>query len=130
MENVDLAVIRVDETALAPQRRARPGVAVFRYNPGADQRAVVISQRLVTRTRTIPVSTQSAPGQGAWTNMLMAGLHPGNSGGGVFDPTQGCLWGIVVQEITGRTAPNGPSFDHTVFIGAADVWRFLSRFRG
>lgn len=129
MENVDLAVIRLDGRVLAPLRRAQAGVAICPYNPGKGRPAVVISQGLVTRTSTVPVFTKSPPGEAEWTHMLTVGLHPGNSGGGVFDPTQGCLWGIVVQEISGKPDPKGPFYDFTAFTGAVDIWRFLSRFR-
>lgn len=130
LENVDLALIKLDNRGLMPQRRTQAGVSICTYNPGKSQPAVVISQGLVTRTSTLPLYTKTPPNMVQWTHMLAVGLHPGNSGGGVFDPSEGCLWGVVVQEISGKPDPKGPFYDFTAFTGAVDIWRFLSRYRG
>ena len=131
-DGIDLAMVKIAPAALRllPARQNQAGVGVCAYNPGKSQPAVVISDGQVTRTMTVPAYTKTPPDNNPWTDRLEAGLHPGNSGGGVFDPIQGCLWGIVVSAVSAHPDPSKSfSYDMSGFTGATEIWRFLSRYR-
>ncbi len=126
----DLALILIDPTDMRLFRPAQQaGVAICTDNPRTNQPVVVVSNGVTTRSSTIssPITSdgQTVTGQtGGWTNLLTTGYHPGNSGGGVFNPQRNCLWGVINLELSGTV--DGRSLDLTAFVPALAIAAFLN----
>ncbi|MDR3438048.1 serine protease [Telmatospirillum sp.] len=128
-ENVDLALILLPPEVLSEKRRTQAQVPVCAANPGPNQPVAVASMGTVTNAATIPTAITSDLQTGTWTNLLSTGFHQGNSGGGVFNPQQGCLWGILNMEMSGPSQTNGQLIDLTAFVPASKITPFLDEFR-
>jgi hypothetical protein len=128
-ENVDLALIKLPPDQMSDGRRAQARVAICAANPGPSQPVVVAAMGTVSDTVTIPSPITSDLQTGTWTNILATGYHQGRSGGGVFDPKQGCLWGILAFELSGHAKPDGRLLDLTAFVPAAKIAPFLEEYR-
>ena len=126
-EKLDLALVKIDQSVLSERRRAQPAVPVCAANPGPSQPVVVASLGTVTQAATISTPITSDGQTGDWTNLLSTGYHHGNSGGGVFSPGRGCLWGIINLELSGPV--EGRFVDLTAFIPATKIAPFLSLYR-
>jgi hypothetical protein len=127
-ERLDLALIKVDMDKLAPKWSQQRDVAVCTYNPPTNQPVTVVGLVGVARATTISTAiTSGGEETGSWTNLLSTGFHQGNSGGGVFNPQLGCLWGILNLELTGTV--NGKSVDMTAFVPASKVMAFVNSYR-
>jgi len=122
-ENLDLALVKIDPSALSAKRRAQPEVTVCSGNPGPSQPVTVAAMGIVTPTTTISTAITSDGKSEGWTNLLSTGFHHGNSGGGVFSAAQGCLWGIVTFEMGGNV--RGQAIDITAFAPSSDIAVFL-----
>ena len=94
-QKLDLALIKIDASGLPARRRTQSPVSICSSNPGPNQPVVVASMGIVTQASTISSPITSDFQTGTWTDMLSTGYHQGNSGGGVFNSQQGCLWGII-----------------------------------
>jgi hypothetical protein len=98
-------------------------------NPGPSQPVAVAAMGTVSDAVTIPSPITSDLQTGTWTNLLSTGYHQGSSGGGVFDPKQGCLWGILAFEPSGPSKPDGRFLDLTAFVPATKIAPFLEAYR-
>jgi hypothetical protein len=128
-ENVDLALVKIPAESLPAQRRTQPQVAVCKSNPPPKQPVTVVSQETVTAATTVPSAvTSDLQNTGTWTDLLSTGYHEGSSGGGVFDKDQGCLWGIIRIELSGRTKDTGRDLDLTAFVPATKIASFLAEY--
>lgn len=128
---VDLALIALAPSApILPARRAQPRVAACATNPPPNRKVTVVALGAVTQAATVGTAIASMNGQAVttegWTNILSTGYHAGNSGGGVFDPETGCLWGILSYELGGHLGENGPLVDFTAFVPASKIAPFLT----
>jgi hypothetical protein len=119
--NLDLALVQIPPQSLSLQRRAQGAVQVCDDDPGPSQSVVVASEGKVTPASTIATAITSDGKTGSGTNLLSTGFHQGNSGGGVFDPVRGCLWGVILLEMSG----NG--LDLTAFAPARKIAAFLTQ---
>jgi hypothetical protein len=128
-ESVDLALIALHPEELGERRRAQPSVSVCAGNPGPSQPVVVAALGTVSNSVTIPSPITSDLQTGTWTNILATGYHQGNSGGGVFDPQHGCLWGILSFELSGNSKTDGKFLDLTAFVPASKIAPFLDEYR-
>jgi len=128
MEKADLALIKLPSEELGDKRRAQAPVAVCTGNPGPSQPVVVASMGTVSNAATISTPITSDLQTGSWTNLLSTGYHHGNSGGGVFDPRQGCLWGIINLELSGPSKTDGRFLDLTAFVPASKIAPFLDEY--
>ena len=125
-DGLDLALVRINPKDLPTGAAVQSPVSVCRNNPGPAQPVVVMAKGEITRTSTYPEPfVYHAPGSGRWTNVLTNGYPPGNSGGGVFDPVTGCLWGIVYLELGGPV--NGRQILLTVFVPASQIAPFVGQ---
>ena len=123
---LDLALIRINPKDLPNGAAVKSPVSVCRTNPAPAQAVVVMAKGEITRTSTYPEPfIYHVPGGGRWTNVLNKGYPPGNSGGGVFDPVTGCLWGIVYLEMGGTI--NGRQILLTVFVPASQIAPFVGQ---
>ena len=127
LENLDLALVKLDPQTLTVRRRTQTLIAICKTNPGPNQAVVVASVGAITHAKTISTPITSDGQSGSWTNLLSTGYHPGNSGGGVFNPQIGCLWGIINVELTGTV--NGQFVDLTAFVPATKVLAFLTAYQ-
>jgi hypothetical protein len=125
---LDLALIKLPPEALSPRRRQQASVAVCSENPAPSQDVTVASLGTVTHSSTIPTPITSDGKKETWTNLLSTGYHHGNSGGGVFSSSQGCLWGILTLELSGHLPDNGRFVDLTAFVPASQVTEFLRQY--
>lgn len=124
--NVDLALVKIDASLLSPKRRDQTPVPVCLDNPGPSQPVVVASWGTVSSATTIPSPISSdAKETGSWTNILSTGYHHGNSGGGVFHPREGCLWGIINLEMSGPLKGSSQVVDFTAFVPATKITPFI-----
>ena len=128
-EKLDLALIKIPPQALSPKRRVQTMVPICSGNPGTSQPVVVASMGVVTAATTISTPITSDGQTGTWTNLLNTGYHHGNSGGGVFSPRDGCLWGIINIELSGPSLEDGHFIDLTAFVPAAKITPFLDAYR-
>ena len=126
-DNLDLALIRIDPSSVSARRRAQPLLPICVGNPGPNQPVVVAAMGTVTQAATIGTAITSDGQSGNWTNILSTGYHHGNSGGGVFSPGQGCLWGILNIEMSGPI--NGRMVDLTAFVPASKIAPFVESYR-
>jgi hypothetical protein len=124
---IDLALIRLVANELTPKRRTQPQVHVCPANAAPNRSVMVASMGTVTAATTIPSAVSTIGAGGDWTNILSTGYHHGNSGGGVFDPGHDCLWGILVQELSGRL-DDGRNVDLTAFVPTRQIDAFLADF--
>ena len=120
---LDLALIKIDPHILATRQRSQPDLPICPTNPGPSQAVVVVSKGMTTRAATVSTAITSDGQTPGWTNMLSTGYHPGNSGGGVFNPQSNCLWGIINLELTGTI--NGHPVDFTAFVPASQLSDFV-----
>jgi hypothetical protein len=135
-EGIDLALVKLGAEVLSVKRLAQTPVHVCEHNPAPSQKVVVAASGAVSDAATIPSPIASQDGTyittGAggetWTNILSTGYHPGNSGGGVFDPAHLCLWGILSFELGGKLGGNGPAVDFTAFVPATRIAPFLNEY--
>ena len=122
-DKLDLALISFDPIVV-PTHHFDPGIlSVCPNNPGTNQAVVVLSKGMTTRSSTISSAITSDGQAPGWTNMLNTGYHPGNSGGGVFNPQNNCLWGILVLELGGTI--NGRIVDLSAFVPASQIAPFI-----
>ena len=125
-QNLDLALIKIDTQGLSAKRRTQAPIPVCPGNPGPNQAVTVASMGIVTQATTISTPITSDGQSGTWTNLLSTGYHPGNSGGGVFNPQTSCLWGIINLELSGTV--DGKVLDLTAFVPASKVAGFLKTY--
>lgn len=127
--NVDLALIKLDANELSLRRREQTPVPLCLANPAPNQPVVVASLGTVSNALTIPsaieLDASEAKDTGTWTNILTTGYHQGNSGGGVFHPREGCLWGIINKEMGGPLKGSGVVVDLTAFVPASKIAPFI-----
>ena len=121
---LDLALIKIDPTAMPSHRVISSKLAICSNNPPPNQAVVVVSKGMTTRSSTMPFDDAGRVKD--WTNVLSTGYHPGNSGGGVFNPALGCLWGILNIEASGTI--NGRFMDLTYFVPASQISAFVSEY--
>jgi len=126
-DGLDLALIRLPVDSLPPLRRTQPQVRVCDGNPTPRQPVQVAALGTVTPAATIASPITSDGQTGTWTDILAHGFHAGASGGGVFDPAHACLWGVLIQELSGRAKSSGRRLDLTVFVPSSRISSFLSR---
>jgi hypothetical protein len=117
----DLALVQIPLAALSRQRQAQAGAPMCDGDPAPDQPMVVAAEGMVTPARTVGTAITSEGKSGEGTNLLSTGFHQGSSGGGVFDPVRGCLWGILQMEMSGKT------LDLTAFAPARKIKAFLGQ---
>lgn len=130
--NVDLALIKLEASELLPKRRDQTPVPLCLANPAPNQPVVVAALGTVSNALTIPSAIASdataAKDTGTWTNILTIGYHQGNSGGGVFHPREGCLWGIINKEMGGPLKGSGVVVDLTAFVPASKIAPFIGEY--
>jgi len=131
---VDLALIRVATEYLPPARIVQPEVRPCPANPATGQAVTVAALGTVSQSATLPTplyreGATALTTQGGWTNILVTGYHPGNSGGGVFDPRARCLWGILNLELSGTPAGGARPLDLTAFVPATEIAAFMGDYR-
>ncbi|SEH40964.1 S1 family peptidase [Magnetospirillum fulvum] len=124
-DGLDLALIRLAPDSLPPHRRTQPQVRICNDNPAPRQPVQVAALGTVTPSATIASPITSDGQTGNWTDILATGFHAGASGGGVFDPSRACLWGVLIQELSGRAKSSGRRLDLTVFVPASRIGAFL-----
>jgi hypothetical protein len=122
---LDLALLRLDTV-----RAGAPPVALCPENPPTSAAVLVAGQGAVSPTRTVntPITSKAQMVSG-WTNLLDRGFDHGTSGGGVFDPKRGCLWGIVTTLMAGPSLADGHHLEFTAVSPALEVKGFLDSFR-
>lgn len=129
-QKVDLALIRIGDASLSPKRQAQPQVAVCDDNPPPSQPVLVAALDKLTISSTVGTAiTSDGQTTGSWTNLLGTGYHNGASGGGVFKPQVGCLWGILNLELSGPSKTPGQKLDLTAFVPASKITPFLQAYR-
>lgn len=130
-DHVDLALIRVDPMALPPARRGLEAMSVCSKNPGPAQHFVVAAMGKISEETTLLRADppKDPSDHGAYSTMLAAGHPKGASGGGVFDPQQGCLAGILVADGVFNTNIPGVPHEVTIFLPASDITAFLTKYR-
>lgn len=129
-EHLDLALIKVDPSALPATRRGLEAVNVCSRNPGPAQSFTIAWMGKTSEEKTLLRADPPKEGdQGPVSTMLAAGHPKGASGGGIFDPQQGCLAGVMVAD--GTFGVNIPGVPHevTVFLPASKVDGFLAEYR-
>ena len=123
--DLDLALIRVEPSALTPRLRDEAPTAVCSTNPGLDSSMLVAAEGKVTSAKTIPSALErrdtASNNTNGWTNILSTGYHHGASGGGVFDPDKNCLEGVISLELSDPSR----GIDLTSFIPASRIGPFL-----
>lgn len=126
-EGTDLALLSLPAASLSPARRTQPAVAVCAENPEPSRPVQVAALGTVSVAFTIPspLNSEGPSDTGRWTNILATGYKAGSSGGGVFDPRQGCLWGILAVELSGPAKSSGRFLDLTAFVPASKIAPFL-----
>jgi hypothetical protein len=117
----DLALLRIPPATLSLLRQTQRPAPLCLGDPPAGRQMLVAAQGMVTPAATVATAITSDGKSGQGTNLLSTGFHQGNSGGGVFDPEQGCLWGIILREMSGST------LDLTAFAPAREIAAFLAR---
>jgi hypothetical protein len=127
-ENIDLALIKIPSEELDEKRRTQAPVAICAGNPGPSQPVVVASLGTLSNAVTVSTPITSDLQMGSWTNLLSTGYHQGNSGGGVFDPRHGCLWGILNMELSGPSKTDGRFLDLTAFVPASKITQYLDAY--
>ncbi len=130
-DHLDLALIKVDPMALPPTRRGLESVSPCSRNPGPAQPFVVAWMGKTSQETTLLRADPPKDGadHGRYSTMLAAGHPKGASGGGVFDPQQGCLAGIMVADGVFGTEIVGVPHEVTVFLPASDIASFLAKYR-
>lgn len=124
-QNLDLALIRLNDADLSPARRDQPMVPICPANPEPSQPVSVVAMGQAVTAFTIPKGLTSDGREESWTNLLATGFKQGNSGGGVFSIRQNCLWGIVNLELGGVSKKTGKPIDLTAFVPASRIAPFL-----
>lgn len=126
MHDVDLALIKLAAGELSQRRRDQPPVPLCLDNPAPNQPVTVAALGTVSPATTIGSAiTSDAKAVKGWTNILSTAFHQGNSGGGVFSPKQGCLWGIINLEMSGKLPDTGRFVDLTAFVPASKIAPFI-----
>src|SRR5579871_4835433 len=123
----DLALIKLKPELVLPKRRAQKPVEVCTHNAGLSEPVTVVSGGKVTNSAIIskPIMAQNMKLPGDGTNFMVTDYGKGNSGGGVFDPVSGCLFGIVSFEAGGTDNNTGNYVVFTGFVPASDIAPFL-----
>lgn len=126
--DTDLALVEVEDAAIPAALKGVQPVPVCSADPVVNQPMTVAAQGETGPAKAVTLPAKPA-GEGTPTNLLTPAYHHGASGGGVFDAGQGCLAGIIVQEVSGYAAPNTPFVDLTVFVPASKIAAFLAQYR-
>ena len=127
LKDTDLAVVALSPDELSAKRREQASVPVCPDNTPPSQSVVVVAERDITNAATIPSPISTIGEGGNWTNVLSRDYAPGNSGSGVFDPIQHCLWGIIVDELGGKL-PSGLEVHWSYFVPVSKIAPFLDGF--
>ena len=130
---IDLALVKLGSEMLSVKRIEQAGVPVCARDAATSKPVTVAALGQVTESVTLasPImregnKTVSTAGQ---TNILATGYHPGNSGGGVFDPVSHCLMGILSFELGGILPGSGKQVDYTAFVPASRIAPFLNAYQ-
>jgi len=129
-DGVDLALLLIPAASLPPARQNQAAVEICSDNPEPSRPAQVAALGAVSNAFTIPtpLNSDGPTDTGQWTNILATGFKPGSSGGGVFDPRHGCLWGILSVEMSGPAKSTGRRLDLTAFVPASRIAPFLQAY--
>jgi Trypsin-like peptidase domain len=113
-EDVDLALLQVDEKALPREVQGLPGISVCDDDPDIGTPVLVITPKQISESHIVPSSVIPQdvfpPAVIAKFNTLIADVYStGNSGSGVFDEKTGCLLGVMSRkiELTRTAITNG-----------------------
>jgi hypothetical protein len=128
-DSVDLALIKAPRAAIPIALRDLEPVPICSHNPEINTPVTVAAVGQISVAMTIATPAKPDGADNAWTNMLTTPYHQGASGGGVFDAKEGCLAGILIEEVSGYVKPNTPFVDMTRFVPASDIAAFMARRR-
>jgi S1-C subfamily serine protease len=124
-KDTDLALIKLEASALSAKRRQQAYVAVCARNAAPERKVLVVQELDVKQSVTLDAPLRTIGKDG--TNILMMPVRPGNSGTGVFDQESGCLLGVVLQEAGG--ALDGRRLDDVaIFSPSSSIAPFLEDF--
>lgn len=129
-EHLDLALIAVSPDALPATRRGIEAVSACPRDPGPNQTFTIAWMGKTSEEKTLLRADPPKAGDpGPLSTMLAAGHPKGASGGGVFDPGDDCLAGIMVAD--GTFGVNIPGIPHevTIFLPASKIEGFLEEYR-
>jgi hypothetical protein len=98
-DSVDLAIVKVDETALPYKVRHLSPVTVCDDDPHVGQRVVVVVPDNIAPSHITSPDQFSSPEMRGFRTLIADVDTTGNSGSGVFDATSGCLLGIMSRKI-------------------------------
>lgn len=116
---LDLALLKIDPSEISAQRRNLTPVKLCVDPLTASQSVIVASQGQVSYSVAVP---NEAAGNG--TYLLNTAYPHGASGGGVFDPSKGCLMGIIVIRATGKV--DGSDVALSEFLNVKQIAPFLA----
>jgi hypothetical protein len=128
-DSVDLALVKTPYAAIPMALRDLEPVTICSHNPGINTPVTVAAVGEVSAAMTAATPARPRGPDNAWTNMLTTPYHQGSSGGGVFDAREGCLAGILIEEVSGYVKPDTPFVDMTVFVPASEIAAFVARYR-
>ena len=96
-EDIDLSLLRVDESKLPPPL---PTVQLCSTPPWPGDPVIVIDSAQATRSTIAAPSALPALYQHRFPTLIRDVVTTGNSGSGVFDATKKCLLGIMSRKFT------------------------------
>jgi hypothetical protein len=98
-ESVDLAMVKIDETALPYNVRHLSFLSVCSSDPAAGEQVVVVTPENTAPSHVISADHFSSPATRRFKTLVADVDTTGNSGSGVFDAARGCLLGIMSRKI-------------------------------
>jgi hypothetical protein len=128
-DSIDLALVKTSRAAIPVALRDLAPVTICSHNPGISTPVTVAALGEVSAAMTVATPAKPRGPDNAWANMLTTPYHQGASGGGVFDAREGCLAGVLIEEVSGYVKPDTPFVDMTVFIPALDIAAFVAKYR-
>lgn len=128
-DSVDLALVKTPRGAVPMALRDLEPVAICSRNPAINTPVIVAAVGEISAAMTAATPAKPRGPDNAWTNMLTTPYHQGSSGGGVFDAGEGCLAGVLIEEVSGHVRPDAPFIDVTVFVPASDIAAFMAKYR-
>jgi S1-C subfamily serine protease len=120
-EDIDLSLLMIDQSKLA---HALPSVQLCAAPPWPGDPVIVIDAGNATRSKIAPPAVLSSWLRYRFSTLIVDVATTGNSGSGVFDPSNKCLLGIMSRKFT-ASGPNGTKDIAKYFVPVELIQSFM-----
>jgi len=123
LEEVDLSLLRVDETKLPASPRL-PRMQLCEAPPWPGDEVMIVDARRASQSHIVSPQVLPFTLRTKYSTLIRDVSTTGNSGSGVFDPAHKCLVGIISGKFTSHSA-EGDKEIAKYFVPAAAIREFM-----